>query len=100
MRKQEEGVGGSSAGSRLGANAGDVQVTTLAMSRQPRQSGSLQKRLEDAWLALDSIIQHDNLADEQNLAACEAALQRLLAAGTHLRGAPRSMAEAEKLSQN
>jgi 23S rRNA pseudoU1915 N3-methylase RlmH len=74
-------------------------VTTLTSSGQTRQSGSLQKQLEDARLALDSTIQHANLADEQNLAKCEAALQRLLAAWTHLRGALKGVAEAERLSQ-
>jgi hypothetical protein len=99
VRKQEEGVGGAAGGSRPGANAGDVQVTTLASSRQTRQSGSLQKQLGDARLALDSTIQHANLGDEQDLAACEAALQRLLATWTHLRGALKGVTGAERLSQ-
>jgi hypothetical protein len=40
-----------------------------------------------------------DLADDQNLAACEAALQRLLAAWVNLKGVLRGVAEAEKLTQ-
>jgi hypothetical protein len=97
-RKQEEGVGGTAGSSRPGAATGDVQVSVPASSRQTRQSGSLQKQLEDARLALDSTIQYADLADDQNLAACEAALQRLLAAWTNLRGVLKGMAEAERLT--
>jgi hypothetical protein len=95
LRKQEEGAGGAGGGSR----PGDVQVVAPAWSRQTRQSGSLQKQLKDARLDLYSTRQHANLADEQNLAACKAALQRLLAAWTNLRGVLKGVHEAERFSQ-
>jgi hypothetical protein len=98
-REQEEGANGAGGGSRPGTNTAEAQVTVPASSRQTRQSGSLQKQLEDAKLALDESIQHADLADDQNLAACEAALQRLLAAWGNLRGMLRGVAEAEKLTQ-
>jgi hypothetical protein len=53
VRKQEEGVGGAAAGSRPGANAGDVQVTTLALCRR---SGSLQKLLRSRHLAAQQAV--------------------------------------------
>jgi hypothetical protein len=98
-REQEERADGAGCGSRPGANTAEAQVTVPASSRQTRQSGSLQKQLEDAKLALDESIQHAVLADDQNLAACEAALQRLLAAWGNRREVLRGVAEAEKLAQ-
>jgi hypothetical protein len=48
---------------------------------------------------VDDSIQHADLTDDQDLATCEAALQRLLAAWGDLRGVLRVVAEAEKLTQ-
>jgi hypothetical protein len=53
VREQEEGVGGAASGSRPGANAGDVQVTTLAVCRR---SGSLQKLLRSRHLAAQQAV--------------------------------------------
>jgi hypothetical protein len=98
-RMQEEGTGGAAAGLGLGTNAGDGQVEPPASSRLTRQSGSLQKQLEDARLALDNIAAQSELVDEQNLGACEAALRKLIDGWTHLRSVLRGLAEAERLSQ-
>jgi hypothetical protein len=48
---------------------------------------------------VDEAIQHADLTDDQDLAACKAALRRLLAAWGDLRGVLRGVAEAEKLTQ-
>jgi serine/threonine protein phosphatase PrpC len=98
-REQEEGANGAGDGSRPGVTTAGAQVTVPAPSRHTRRSGGLQKQLEDAKLALDESIQHNDLADDQDLAACEAALRRLLAAWGDLRGVLRGVAEAEKLTQ-
>jgi hypothetical protein len=55
-REQEEGANGAGDGSRPGAPIAVVQATVPAPSRQTRRSGSLQKQLEDAKLALDQSI--------------------------------------------
>jgi hypothetical protein len=98
-RRQEEGAGGAAAGQGPGTNAGDGQVEPPASSRVTRQSGSLQKQLEDARLALDNIAAQSEMVDEQNLGACEAALRKLIDGWTHLRSVLRGLAEAERLSQ-
>jgi hypothetical protein len=99
VREQEERTGGAGGGSRPGTAATGAQATAPAQSRQTRRSGSLQKQLKDAKLAVDDSIQHADLTDDQDPAACEVALQRLLAAWGDLRGVLRGMAEAEKLTQ-
>jgi hypothetical protein len=48
---------------------------------------------------VNEAIQHADLTDDQDLAACEAALRRLLAAWEDLRGVLRGVAEAEKFTQ-
>jgi hypothetical protein len=48
---------------------------------------------------VDEAVQQADQADDQDLAACEAALQQLLAAWGDLRGLLRGVAEAEKLTQ-
>jgi hypothetical protein len=87
-RRQEEGANGAAAGLGPGINAGDGRVEPPASSRSTRQSGSLQKQLEDARLALDNIVHQSELVDEQNLGACEAAL-----AAAHRLDAPAQRAE-------
>jgi hypothetical protein len=77
-RGQEEGADDAAAGLGPGTNAGDGQAEPPASSRVTRQSGSLQKQLEDVRLALDNIAAQAELVDEQNLGACEAALKRLI----------------------
>jgi hypothetical protein len=94
-RELEEGANGAGGGSRCRR----LQVPAPAPSRQTRRSGGLQKQLEDDKLAVDESIQHADLTDDQDLAACEAALQLLLAAWGDLRGVLRGVAEAEKLTQ-
>jgi hypothetical protein len=98
-RKQEEGADSTGGDPRPGTAATGAQAMAPAPQRQTRRSGSLQKQLEDAKLAVDESIQHADLTDDQDLAACEAALQRLLAAWGDLRGVLRGVAEAEKLTQ-
>jgi hypothetical protein len=98
-RRKEEGANGAVGSLGPGTSAGDGRMEPPASTRQTRQSGSQQKQLEDARLALDNIVQHSELIDEQNLGACEVALQRLLATWTHLRGVLRGLDEAERLSQ-
>jgi endonuclease III len=44
-------------------------------------------------------VTQSELVDEQNLGACEAALQRLINAWTHLHSVLIGLAEAERLSQ-
>jgi hypothetical protein len=98
-REQEDSADGAGISSRLGAHAAGAQATAPAPQRQTRRSGSLQKQLEDAKLAVDEAVQHADQADDQDLAACEAALQQLLAAWGDLKGLLRGVAEAEKLTQ-
>jgi hypothetical protein len=98
-RRQEEGTGDAAGGQGPGTNAGDERVNPPASTRNTRQSGSLQKQLEDARMRLDIITTQADLVDSQNLGACEAALKRLLDGWTHLRGVLRGLAEAERLSQ-
>jgi hypothetical protein len=98
-RRQEEGTGGAVGGLGPGVNAGDGQVEPPASTRNTRQSGSLQKQLDDARQRLDTIAAQADLVDDQNLGACEAALKRLLDGWTHLRGVLKGLAEAERLSQ-
>jgi hypothetical protein len=98
-REQEEKAGGAGGGPRLGMAAAAAQATAPVPPRQTRRSGSLQKQLEDAKLAVDESIQHADQTNDQDLAACETALQPLLAAWGDLRGVLRGVAEAEKLTQ-
>jgi hypothetical protein len=98
-REQEDSAEGIGGGSRPGTTAAEVQATAPAPGRQTRRSGGLQKQLEDAKLAVDEAVQHADQTDDQDLAACEAALQRLLAAWGDLMGLMRGVAEAEKLTQ-
>jgi hypothetical protein len=97
-REQEDSAGGAGGSPRPGAPAAGAQATAPAPQRQTRRSGSLQKQLEDK-LAVDEAVQHADQADDQDLAACEAALQRLLAAWGDLKGLLRGVAEVEKLTQ-
>jgi hypothetical protein len=53
VREQKEGVGDAAAGSRPGANAGGVQVTTLLVCRR---SGNLQKLLRSSHLAAQQAV--------------------------------------------
>jgi hypothetical protein len=55
-REQEESAGDTGGGSRPGATAAGAQATAPAPQRQTRRSGSLQKQLEDAKLAVDKAV--------------------------------------------
>jgi hypothetical protein len=98
-REQEDSAGDAAAGSGPETTAAGAQATAPAPQRQTRRSGGLQKQLEDSKLAVDKAVQHADQANNQDLAACEAALQRLLAAWGDLKGLLRGIAEAEKLTQ-
>jgi hypothetical protein len=57
-REQEDSAGGTGGSPRPGAPATGAQATAPAPPRQTRRSGSLQKQLEDAKLAVDEAVQH------------------------------------------
>jgi hypothetical protein len=59
-REQEDSAGGAGDDSRPGTAAARAQVMAPAPQRQTRRSGSLQKQLEDAKLAVNEAVQHAN----------------------------------------